>query len=194
MKQLLSLLFLCFVLEAPAKAETYQFDPAHSIVSFKVRHLLGKVSGRFRQLSGTIELDREHPEQASVQATIQVKSIDTGIPKRDEHLRSADFFDAQRFPEISFQSKEVRRTGKESAEISGQFTMHGVTRSIVLQVELLGFAKRDGRETTRWRITSEPLKRSNYALRWSPTVENTSMIGQEVMVTMEIEATRGNPL
>lgn len=182
---LIGFAFFC----STAQAETFKIDPARSVISFKVRHLLGKVTGRFRQLSGVINLDREHPEQSSVNATIQVKSIDTGIAKRDEHLKSADFFQAEKFPEISFKSQSIKRTGKESGEITGELSMHGVTRRIVLHVSFLGFGKNSTDETSRWRVTTDPIKRGDYGLRWSSTVESTSMIGQEVTVTMEIEAT-----
>lgn len=181
-------LLLCTI--TLARAETFRIDPAQSVISFKVRHIFGSVNGKFRQFSGTIELDRDHPQQSSVNATIQVRSIETGIAKRDEHMKTAEFFDVAKFPEITFKSRSVKRTGKESGEVVGEFTMHGVTRTIPLQVAFLGFGKGKAGETTRWRVTTAPLKRSDYGLRWSPTVEKTSMIGEEVSVLMEIEASR----
>ena len=169
-----------------ARAETLQIDPAHSVISFKVRHIFGTVNGRFRQFSGTLELDREHPEQSRVNATIQMRSIDTGIGKRDEHLLSSDFFDAAKFPVMTFKSSKVERTDNEKGDVTGEFTMHGVTHTLPLHVTLLPSEN----ATTRWRISTEPLKRNDYGLRWSPSVETTSMIGQEISVTMEIQTSR----
>src|SRR4030081_3933685 len=91
--------------------EIFKFDPAHSTIAFKVRHLLGSAKGKFTRFSGTIDVDREHPEKSSVVATIKAASIDTAIAKRDEHLRSVDFFDVGKFPEITFKSRRVKQTG-----------------------------------------------------------------------------------
>ena len=110
--------------------EIFKFDQAHSTITFKVRHLLGTAKGKFTKFNGTIAVDREHPEQSSVTATIQAASIDTGIAKRDEHLRTADFFDTGKFPEITFKSSRVKQTGPKTGEVTGEFTMHGVTRTI----------------------------------------------------------------
>ncbi len=111
-------------------AESFRIDPARSTITFKVRQFLGTVQGRFQQFSGEIELDRAQPERSTVSATIQVRSIKTGIAKRDEHLLSPEFFNVAKFPEISFKSRRVKQTGKETGDIIGDFTMHGVTRSI----------------------------------------------------------------
>jgi polyisoprenoid-binding protein YceI len=170
-------------------AENFRIDPARSTITFKVRQYLGTVTGRFPQFSGEIELDREQPEQSTVNATIQVRSIKTGIAKRDEHLLSPEFFNAAKYPEITFKSRRVKQTGKESGDIVGDFTMHGVTHSIALHVRFLGFSPgKAGGQTTRWRVTTDPIKRDDYGLRWSDTTEGISMIAQEVAVEMEIEA------
>lgn len=173
---------------SPVRAnETFKFDSAHSAIAFKVRHFLGSAKGKFTKFNGTITVDREHPERSSVVATIQVSSIDTAIVKRDEHLRSADFFNVQQYPEITFKSRRVKQTGANTGEIAGDFTMHGVTRSITLHAQLLGAAEN---QTTRWRITTAPIKRSEFGLSWSKSVEAVSMIGDEVAVIIEIEAAR----
>ena len=170
-------------------AESFRIDPARSTITFKVRQFLGTVQGRFQQFTGEIELDREQPERSTVSATIQVRSIKTGIAKRDEHLLSPEFFNVAKFPEISFKSRRVKQTGKETGDITGDFTMHGVTRSIVLHVRFLGFASNTaGGQTTRWKVTTEPITRDDYALRWSDATEGVSMIAQSVAVEMEIEA------
>ena len=106
-------------------------------IGFKVNQAFATVTGRFKEFGGTITLDREHPEKSSVMATIQVKSIDTGIAKRDAHLCSPEFFNAPKFPEITFKSRSVKQTGPDAGDILGDFTMHGVTKPITLHVKLL---------------------------------------------------------
>jgi len=141
--------------------ETYKIDPARSTIAFKVRHMLGTAKGKFTKFNGTIEVDREQPDKSSVTVSIQSASIDTAIAKRDEHLRTADFFDVQKFPEITFKSQKVNRTGSNTGEIVGNLTMHGVTREITLNVQLLGTPEQAGKDQTpRWRVTTAPIKRS----------------------------------
>jgi len=169
--------------------EIFKFDSAHSTIAFKVRHFLGSAKGKFTRFSGTITVDREHPERSSVVATIHAASIDTAIAKRDEHLRSVDFFNVQQYPEISFKSRQVKQTGPASGEISGDFTMHGVTRPIILNVQLLGDPESAAKNpTTRWRVTAAPLKRSDFGIGKGAT--GAGMIGDDVTVNIEIEAAR----
>ena len=163
--------------------ETYKIDPARSTIAFKVRHMLGTAKGKFTRFNGTIGVDREQPDTSSVTVSIQAASIDTGIAKRDDHLRTADFFDVQKFPEITFKSQKVNRTGPNTGEIVGNLTMHGVTREITLNVQLLGTPEQAGKDqTTRWRVTTTPIKRSQFAF------EPASMIGDDVTVDIQIEA------
>lgn len=178
-------LFLAISGSTALANETYKIDPAHSTIAFKVRHMLGTAKGKFTKFNGTIGVDREQPDRSSVTASIQAASIDTGIAKRDEHLRTADFFDVQKFPEIAFKSQRVNRTGSNTGEIVGNLTMHGVTREITLNVQLLGTPEQTGKDqTTRWRVTTAPIKRSQFAF------EPALMIGDDVTVDIQIEATR----
>jgi polyisoprenoid-binding protein YceI len=190
--RLLLALGLCLVVGASSACanEIFKIDPAHSTIAFKVRHFFGTAKGKFTKFSGTIEVDREQPEKSSVTASIQTASIDTAMSKRDEHLRGEDFFNVQKFPEITFKSRRVKQTGP-TGEITGDLTMHGVTREITLRVQLLGMPESAGKnQTTRWRVTTAPIKRSEFGLSWSKSVEAVSMIGDEVAVTIEIEAER----
>ena len=126
-------------------------------------------------------------------ATIQVSSIDTAIAKRDEHLRGEDFFDVRKFPEITFKSRRVKQTGPNGGEIVGDLTMHGITRPITLKVQLLGSPESAAKnQRTRWRVTTAPLKRSDFKLGWSKGIEAVSMIGDDVAVDIQIEARRAN--
>ena len=161
--------------------EVYKFDPAHSTIGFQVRQFLGMVKGRFTRFSGTIEVDRDHPEQSSVVVRIQTASIDTGIAKRDEHLRES-LFNVEKYPEITFKSRRVKQTGANSGQIVGDFTMHGVTREITLNVQLVSNPE------TRWRVTTPPLRRSQFGLVFSKSAETVSMIADDVAVDIEIEA------
>jgi polyisoprenoid-binding protein YceI len=177
---LVSAIALC----ATARAnETFRIDPAHSTIAFKVRHMLGTAKGNFSKFSGTI-VDRDHPEQSSVMVTIAAASIDTGIAKRDEHLRG-ELFNVAKYPEITFKSRRVKQTGANSGQIEGDLTMHGVTRAITLNVQLLSTA-----EPSRWRVTTAPLKRSEFGLVFSKSAETVSMIADDVAVDIEIEARR----
>jgi polyisoprenoid-binding protein YceI len=187
--RLLLALGLCLVVGGSSALanEIFKFNPAHSTIAFKVRHLLGTAKGRFTKFSGIIEVDREHPEKFSVVATIQTASIDTAIAKRDEHLRGADFFNVQEFPEITFKSRHVKQTSPNTGDIIGDLTMHGVTRTITLHAQLLG-APDD--QISRWRITTAPVKRGEFGLTWSKSVEAISMIGDDVAVDIQIEAAR----
>lgn len=193
MKKLLLLLVaaaLCGSLTNARADETYKIDPVHSSISFKVRHLFSYVKGNFRKFEGTITVDSEHPENSSVKATIDVASIDTGNEKRDADLRSSDFFDTAKYPTIVFKSKSVKRTGDESGDIVGDLTIHGVTKEVTLHGKLLGKgAGMGGKQVSGWELSlAEPIKRSDYGLNWSKTIEGTAVVGQDVDVTIEAEA------
>lgn len=180
---------LAFSVTNAVASETYNFDQSHSTIGFKVRHLLGSAVGKFKQFNGTIELDREHVESSAVSARIAVRSIDTGIAKRDDHLRSAEFFDVAKFPEITFKSRSVKRTSPQSGDITGDFTMHGVTRPITLHVKLLSPVAGDLKQS-HWQVTTGPLKRRDFGLVFGATAETVSGIGQDVTVSIDISAVR----
>jgi len=172
-------------LQSGIAADSYKIDSAHSRIGFKVKQAFTTVTGRFKQFDGTVQVDREHPEKSSVTATIQVKSIDTGIVKRDAHLCSEEFFNAAKFSEITFKSRSVKQTGPDAGDIFGDFTMHGVTRQITLHVKLL--TKDD--KSTRWQVTTAPLSRREFGTQFSKGVESISMISDKVVVDIEIVAT-----
>src|SRR3954469_21817937 len=157
MKRCLLLLAAIALIATAHANETFKIDPARSTIAFKVRHMLGTAPGKFAKFSGTIEVDREHPEQSSVQVSIDVRSIDTGIAKRDDHLRG-ELFDVAKYPQITFRSRKVKQTGASSGEIVGDLTMHGVTQSIPLSVDFV---------SGRWRVKTPPLRRSQFGLVFS---------------------------
>jgi len=168
--------------------ESYKFDPSGSTIDFSVHQFLGATHGKFTSFSGRIEVDREHPENSSVTAQIDVRSIDTQIKKRDDHLRSAEFFSVEQFPRITFKSRSVKRTGAQSGDILGDFTMHGVTKAITLHVKLLTPTSETAR--TRWSVTTDPITRRDFNLMFSPSAESVSGISQTVAINIEIEAKR----
>jgi len=191
MKYIRFALAVLVVIASPVRGETYKFDPTHSKIAFQLRHLLGTARGEFHRFTGTIDIDREHPERSTVTAIIQVASIDTKIAKRDQHLRSADFFNAAKFSEITFRSRAVKRTGADSGDISGDLTMHGVTRPITLHVKLASPISGDSLPSrTRWQVTIDPIHRKDFNLVFSGSTEAISGIGQDVVPAIEIEAVR----
>ena len=169
--------------------ETYKFDRSGSTIGFTVHQYLGTTHGKFTRFDGRIDLAREHAEKSSVAARIDVRSIDTGIKKRDDHLRSPEFFNVAKFSEITFKSHSAKQTGQQSGDILGDLTMHGVTRPITLRVKLLSPVSNDTRQT-RWAVTTEPIKRREFNLMFGQSAEAISGISQTVAINIEIEATR----
>jgi len=185
----ISFVLLAALSSAVLASESYRFDQSRSTIGFTVHQFLGTTHGKFTKFDGKIDVDREHPEKSSVTAKIDVRSIDTGNVKRDNHLRSPEFFNVAKFPELTFKSRGVRQTGQQSGDILGDLTMHGITKPITLQVKLLSPISSDTKET-RWAVTTEPLKRSDFKLMFSQGTEAISGISQTVAVNIEIEASR----
>jgi polyisoprenoid-binding protein YceI len=182
-------MFLIAGLGVTASAsETYEFDTSRSTVGFSVHQFLGTTRGKFTVFSGRIEVDRDHPEKSSVAAQIDVRSIDTRIKKRDDHLRSAELFNVEKFPRITFKSRSVKRTGPQNGDIFGDLTMHGITKPVTLHVKLLTPINETGR--TRWSVTSDPIMRRDFNLMFAPAAESVSGISQTVAINIEIEAKR----
>jgi len=168
--------------------ETYKFDASGSTIGFSVHQFLGTTQGKFTKFNGKIDVDREHLENSSVMAQIDVRSIDTRIKKRDDHLRSPEFFNVEKFPQITFKSRSVKRTGPESGDILGDLTMHGATRPITLHVKLITPLNETSR--TRWQVMTEPITRRDFNLMFAPGTETVSGISQTVAINIEIEARR----
>jgi polyisoprenoid-binding protein YceI len=169
-------------------ADTYVFDKAHCTMGFQVRHLFSKVPGKFDDFEGKIQFDEANPESSSVEVTIKAASVDTGVAKRDENLRSQDFFDVEKFPEITFKSKSVKRTGENTGEVTGDLTMHGVTKEVVLKVELQGKgAGPHGKPVSGWEATTN-LKRSEFGLTWNKLIEGAQIAGDDVEIDLSVEA------
>ena len=168
--------------------DIYKFGPSGSTIGFSVHQFLGTTHGKFTKFNGKIDVNREHPKNSSVTAQIDVRSIDTRIKKRDDHLRSAEFFNVDKYPQITFKSRSVKQTGPQSGDILGDLTIHGVTKPITLHVKLLTPLNDTSR--TRWAVTTEPITRRDFNLMFAPAAESVSGISQTVAINIEIEAKR----
>lgn len=175
---------------SPVLADTFVIDPVHSDASFQVRHFVSKVRGRFTDFSGTIVGDPAKPAAATVEFTVKTASIDTAQPARDKHLRSADFFDAEKFPEITFKSTKITSTGKDKYDVAGTLTMHGVSKAVTLPVTSLG-STGPGPDAKFGFETTTTLNRKDYGIVWNKAMDNGGyMLGDDVTVTINIEAGR----
>jgi polyisoprenoid-binding protein YceI len=172
--------------------ETYAIDKGHSQAGFSVRHLgISKVPGRFTDFEGTVDVDQAKPEASKVEFTIKAASIDTNEANRDKHLRSADFFDVEKFPTITFKSTKVVSKGKDKYDVTGSFTLHGVTKEITLPVTVLGFVKDPWGNQRVGFETAITLNRKDYGLVWNKTLDGGGLlVGDDVDVTITVEAAK----
>jgi polyisoprenoid-binding protein YceI len=171
----------------------YQIDPAHSGVSFKVRHLMiAHVKGEFTKISGTVNFDDANPAASSIDIAIDAASIHTREPQRDEHLRSADFFDVAKFPNITFKSKSVAPAGKDTYEVTGDLTIHGVTDQVAFTVDGVTPEAKDPWGGFRRGASAElQISRKDFGLTWNAALESGGfMVGDEVKINLEIEIVR----
>lgn len=174
------------------QAGNYQIDVAHSKVGFEIPHLvISTVEGKFTDYKGTIKLDKKF-NRSKFDVVINTKSIDTSIAKRDEHLRSADFFDVEKFPEIKFVSTKVTGT-PEKFTIAGNLTMKGVTKPVTLEGQYLGSVK-DGFGNHKAAFSAKTtLDRKEFGLTWSNMVEAGPVVGDKVTVDLKIQAALDQP-
>jgi polyisoprenoid-binding protein YceI len=169
--------------------ETYTIDPVHSGVTFKIRHLVSKTPGRFDDFGGTITLDREDMTKSSVEFTIKAASIDTDNEDRDKHLRSADFFEVEKYPEITFKSTKIEKHEGDTYHVTGDFTMHGVTKSITIPVEILGFGPTPSGGKVAGFETKFEINRKDYGIIWNKALDAGGLIlGEDVEVAITLEA------
>ena len=171
------------------KTTTYRIDKAHSEAIFQVRHLLTKVRGRFSDFEGAIDYDEQNPERSSVNVTIQAASVDTNERDRDAHLRSADFFDVEKFPTLTFKSTRVTGKGNDSFDVTGDLTIHGVTRLVTLSATFLGNAK-DPWDNERIAFEAETtINRKDFGLLWNAALETGGfLVGDEVKISLSVQA------
>ncbi|NCO37079.1 MAG: protein yceI precursor [Armatimonadetes bacterium CG_4_10_14_3_um_filter_66_18] len=180
---------LALLLPSAAFAGTWEIDPVHSTVGFSIRHLVGRVSGQFTKLTGTITADAKSPTKASVTATIDATSLTTQNERRDIHLKGADFFDVDKYPELTFNTKKVLVKGKDRFQVLGDLKMHGVTKSVTLDMTYNGQGPDPWGNTRAGFSATTTLNRKDFGLSWNKLLEaGGAMIGDDVKVTLEIEA------
>jgi polyisoprenoid-binding protein YceI len=187
MKRLLSLIAVLGLLTTVrAQVESYKIDPVHSSVGFSIRHFVSKVPGTFTKVSGTVTVDRANLENSSVEATIDTASFNTENDKRNAHVMSDAFLDVAKYPVITFKSKAWKKTGEDSFDVTGDLTIHGVTKEVVLAAKLLGFGEgMGGVQLSGWEVTAA-LKKSDFGVN-GPTML-AKVVGDDVAVHITIEA------
>ncbi|HQZ16525.1 MAG TPA: YceI family protein [Vicinamibacteria bacterium] len=187
-------LALTLAASAAFAQDVYNVDKVHSEVGFRVRHFVSKVSGRFDDFSGTISVVPGKPAASSVEFTIKTASINTANTGRDNHLRSADFFDAEKHPEITFKSTKIVPVDADTFNVTGVFTMHGTAKELTIPVDFGGtVTDARGTEKAGFALTTK-LNRKDYGIVWNQTLDSGSMVlGDEVEITVNIEANKRKP-
>ncbi len=192
------LAFVAFGLILPgAKAATneWKLDPMHSAAHFSIKHMMiSTVRGGFGKLSGTVDYDGKDLVGAKVNATIDVTTIDTGEAKRDEHLKSKDFFEVEKYPTITFKSTKIKASGKGKFAMTGELTMHGVTKPVTLEVE--GPSQQIDDKHGNYKVgfsASGTVNRKDFGVSYNSVIDGGGlMLGEEVPITLDIELSKPN--
>ena len=169
---------------------TWQIDPVHSNATFSVKHaMVATVRGQFKVVSGTLEIDEAHPENSSVAAQAETASIDTHDPNRDAHLRSPDFFEADKYPTISFKSTAVESTGDNTYRVVGILDMHGVQKEITLDAEYSGQGKDPYNNTRAGLSATGRINRKDFGLNWNAALEAGGvLVSDAVKIEIDLSA------
>jgi polyisoprenoid-binding protein YceI len=180
--------------QAPAPAVpltgTWTVDPVHSNINFSIRHLgLSVIRGRFDEFTGTIVADAANPEKSSVQVSIKAASIDTDVPMRDQHLRTPDFFEVEKYPEITFKSTKVEKA-KNGFLARGMLTMHGASREVALPFRVEGPIKHPFAGVRFGVETTARVNRQDYGLKYHEVLDNGALaLANDVDITISLQAT-----
>ena len=178
---------------ALAATETYTFDKNHTLIGFRIRHYVSKVEGRFKDFEGKIKIDRQNAAVSSVELTLQAASIDTAVENRDKDLRSANFFEVEKYPTITFKSAKIEPKGADTYEVTGDLTMHGVSKPVKLTVKSTGFLKIRGVEKAGFEVTGT-LNRKDFGVVWNRGLEGGgAMLGDDVELNIQVEANKPDP-
>lgn len=190
-----SLVMLALLVPAISRAGTYKIDPQHTSVTFSIRHLFSKVQGRFDKFDGQIVFDPANPATAKAEGSIDVASINTNVEKRDQHLRSKDFFDVETFPKITFTSTKVTDVDpqKKTGKLHGKLKIHGVEKDVVLDVAYLGEGSDPwGNKKAGFSATTK-INRKDFGLNWNEALETGGvLVGDEVEIEISAEGDVGN--
>jgi len=174
----------------PAAVSTWKLDPAHSAAEFKVKHMMiSNVKGGFTGISGTLTLDEADATRSSVEASIDVATLNTGDAQRDGHLKSADFFEAEKFPAITFKSTKVEAKGKDSYAVTGELTMHGVTKPATFNVEEVSQPSKDPWGNLRVGLSATTkINRKDFGLTWNSALETGGvLVGEDVAINLDVQ-------
>ena len=195
MKKSLAVSLLALVPALSLAAPTpWNLDPSHSQVGFSVKHLvISNVRGEFRKYEGKVVLDDADVTRSTVQAVIDASSIDTGVADRDGHLRSPDFLDVAKYPTVTFRSSKVAKAGKDGLDVTGDLTLHGVTKPVVLHVATTPEVKGMLGETRRGFSATTRIDRKDFGLTWSKLVEAGPAVGDEVVISLDLEVVKDQP-
>lgn len=175
---------------SPATITTWNIDPAHSAAEFKVKHMMiSNVKGTFGGLKGSLTLNQDNPNLSSVSASIDVNTISTCDAQRDGHLKSSDFFDAAKFPEMTFHSASVKKVSDGEYQVTGNLTIHGVSRQVTFAVEGPGAPAKDPWGNTRIGLSATAkINRKDYGLTWNSALETGGvLLGEEVTLTLDVQ-------
>ena len=173
----------------PAAAQSWDIDASHSTVGFSVRHLMvSNVKGAFGKFTAKVDGDPSDPARAKISATIEVASVDTRDVKRDEHLRSPDFFDAAKFPQMTFTSTKVEKTSATTAKVTGDLTLRGVTKPVVLDVEYTAPVKNPWGKMVAGASATGKINRKDFGVNWSKSLDGGGLVvADEVTIQLDLE-------
>jgi len=190
-RSILSLAAAALAAIPAAAADTYVVDKAHSEALFTIKHLMSRVTGRFGDFSGIVNVDTASPAASSVEFTVNTSSIDTGVADRDKDLRGPNFFDVEKHPTISFKSSKVTPASKDKFTVDGTLTMHGVSRPLSLAVEFLGFGKDPWGNDKAGFALETTLNRKDYGLLWNKALDQGGyLLGDDVKVVINLETAK----
>jgi polyisoprenoid-binding protein YceI len=173
---------------------TWKIDPHHSSAEFKVKHMMiSNVKGKFHGINGMLTFDEATPSRSQVEATIPADTLSTGDPDRDGHLKSADFFDVEKFPHLTFKSSEVKKTGPGEYAVVGQLTLHGVSGNVSFAVEDFSTSGKDPWGNLRLGLTATTrINRKDFGLVWNTPLEAGGvLVGDDVQITLDVQFIKG---
>jgi polyisoprenoid-binding protein YceI len=188
-----ALLALALPALASAAPVVYKVDPDHSSVGFSIRHFVSNVQGRFKDFDGTVKYDKQNPAASTVEFTAKVDSIDTDNKDRDNHLKSPDFFDAAKFPTMTFTSTAVKPKDANTLDVTGNLTIHGVTKAVTIPVSVLGTVATKGGEKAGFE-SNFTIDRKDYGVQWNRVLDTGgTMLGNDVKIGISVEANTPKP-
>ncbi|HXN06156.1 MAG TPA: YceI family protein [Nitrospiria bacterium] len=186
---LLAMPAIFFFSSLTAAAAEYTLDKEHSHAGFQVRHMVSRLQGEFKEIEGEFNFDEKSPQASKGKFTVKAASINTNHEKRDKHLRSADFFDVEKFPSLTFETKKITPAGDKKYKLEGDFGLHGVTKPVTFDVEFLGADKDPwGGKRAGFTATAK-INRKDYGMVWNKVLDSGGfLVGDDVEIVIQVEA------